>query len=56
LIERAIEKRIRLRGVPKDRNETKSLFDHLLRRGFSYELVVKKVREISSSKFEEDES
>jgi regulatory protein len=56
LIERAIEKRVRLRGVPKDRNETKSLFDHLLRRGFSYELVIKKVREISSSKFEEEES
>lgn len=56
LIERAIEKRIRLRGIPKDRAETKSLYDHLLRRGFSYDLIIKKVKEISSSKFEEDES
>lgn len=56
LIERAIEKRVRLRGLPKDRAETKSLYDHLLRRGFSYELVIKKVREISSQKFDESES
>lgn len=56
LLERAIEKRVRLRGAPKDRTETKSLFDHLMRRGFSYELVMKKVREISSSKFDESES
>lgn len=53
LIERAIEKRVRLRGVPKDKGETKSLFDHLLRRGFSYELVIKKIKEISSSKFDD---
>src|SRR4051812_299923 len=29
LIDRAIEKRIRLRGRPQTREETKSLFDHL---------------------------
>ena len=34
LIDRAIEKRIRLRGRPKNRAEAKSLFDHLLRQGF----------------------
>jgi regulatory protein len=44
LIDRAIEKRIRLRGRPKDRAEAKSLFDHLLRQGFSFELVSEKVR------------
>src|SRR3712207_2556750 len=33
LIERAIEKRVRLRGRPKTRQETKSLYDHLLRLG-----------------------
>lgn len=43
LIDRAIEKRIRLRGQPKTRTEAKSLFDHLLRRGFSYELVHEKI-------------
>lgn len=44
LIDRAIEKRIRLRGRPKTRAEAKSLFDHLLRQGFEFELVSEKVR------------
>jgi regulatory protein len=44
LIDRAIEKRLRLRGLPKTRAQTKSLLDHLLRQGFSYELVIQKVR------------
>ena len=44
LIDRAIEKRIRLRGRPKDRADAKKLFDHLLRQGFSFELVSEKVR------------
>lgn len=53
LIERAIEKRTRLRGRPHSRAETKSLFDHLLRQGFSYELVIRKVRAASDAKFDE---
>lgn len=44
LINRAIEKRIRLRGRPTNRVEAKSLFDHLLRQGFAFELVSEKVR------------
>jgi regulatory protein len=44
LIDRAIEKRLRLRGQPKNRVEAKSLFDHLLRQGFPFELVSEKVR------------
>jgi regulatory protein len=44
LIDRAIEKRIRLRGRPKDRAEAKKLFDHLLRQGFAFDLVSEKVR------------
>lgn len=47
LINRAIEKRIRLRGRPKNRAEAKSLFDHLLRQGFPFELVSEKVRSLS---------
>jgi regulatory protein len=46
LIDRAIEKRIRLRGCPATRQESKKLCDHLLRRGFSYDLVLRKVREL----------
>lgn len=44
LIERAIAKRIRLRGKPKSREDAKKLFDHLLRQGFGFELVSEKVR------------
>ncbi|HEV2800181.1 MAG TPA: regulatory protein RecX [Pyrinomonadaceae bacterium] len=55
LIDAAIEKRIRLRGRPTTRQETKSLFDHLLRRGFSYDLIINKVRALSSADLSEDE-
>jgi regulatory protein len=47
LIDRAIDKRIRLRGRPKSRAEAKSLFDHLLRQGFAFELVSEKVRSLA---------
>ncbi|HZB44652.1 MAG TPA: regulatory protein RecX [Pyrinomonadaceae bacterium] len=56
LIAAAIEKRVRLRGRPTTRQETKSLFDHLLRRGFSYDLIIRKVREIGADDVEEDEA
>jgi len=46
LIERAIAKRIRLRGKPKSREEAKKLFDHLLRQGFGFELVSERVRKV----------
>lgn len=47
LLDRALAKRVRLRGRPKTRAEAKSLFDHLLRQGFPFELVGDKVRELS---------
>ncbi len=47
LIDCAIEKRIRLRGRPQTRADAKKLFDHLLRRGFAFELVSEKVRAVS---------
>ena len=56
LVERAIEKRMRLRGRPRTRAEVKSLYDHLLRQGFSYELVARKVRAASDTSLDEDES
>jgi len=46
LIDRAIEKRLRVRGRPKNRVEAKSLFDHLLRLGFEYELVSERVKKL----------
>lgn len=56
LIERAIEKRVRLRGRPITRQETKSLYDHLLRLGFSYDLIIRKVREASAAPDETDDA
>jgi SOS response regulatory protein OraA/RecX len=55
LIDRAIEKRARLRGRPQTRAEIKSLYDHLLRRGFSYELVSQKVRAASGASLDDEE-
>ena len=55
LIDRAIEKRIRLRGRPKTRAEAKSLFDHLLRQGFGFELVSDKVRQAVQYTDDQDE-
>ena len=53
LIDRAIEKRLRLRGRPKNRDEAKSLFDHLLRQGFPFDLVSDKVRAASRTDLDE---
>lgn len=53
LIDRAIAKRIRLRGRPKTRAEAKKLFDHLLRQGFEFELVSEKVRAVSTNDSDE---
>ena len=47
LIDRAIAKRIRLRGKPRTREEAKKLFDHLLRQGFAFELVSERVRALT---------
>lgn len=54
LIDRAIAKRLRIRGKPKNRTEAKSLFDHLLRQGFQFELVSEKVRALATDYTDED--
>lgn len=54
LIDDAIAKRLRIRGKPKNRAEAKSLFDHLLRRGFAFELVSEKVRALATDYADED--
>lgn len=53
LIDRAIAKRVRLRGRPKSREEAKKLFDHLLRQGFEFDLVSEKLRALSRSESED---
>lgn len=52
IIDRAIEKRLRLKGKPETREDSKKFYDYLLRQGFSYDLVSKKVKEISAKDFE----
>lgn len=55
LVEEAINKRIRIKGVPKDRDETKKFFDYLLRQGFSYDLVRDKMRNVAKNEVDENE-
>jgi regulatory protein len=56
LIERAIAKRLRLRGKPKTREEAKKLFDHLLRQGFAFELVSDRIRALARSTTDDSEA
>jgi SOS response regulatory protein OraA/RecX len=49
LIERAVQKRLRLKGKPETREDKKKFFDYLMRQGFNYDLIreaFKKVAEI----------
>jgi regulatory protein len=55
LLDQAIAKRVRLRGRPKTRAEAKSLFDHLLRQGFPFDLVGDKVRAASRADLDDVE-
>jgi regulatory protein len=55
IIERAIEKRLRIKGRPETREDAKKFYDYLLRQGFSYDLVSSKMRELNSRDFSEDE-
>jgi regulatory protein len=46
LVETAIEKRIRLKGIPESREDLKKFYDHLLRQGFSYGLIREKLNDV----------
>jgi regulatory protein len=49
LIERAVQKRLRLKGKPETREDSKKFFDYLMRQGFNYDLIreaLQKVAEI----------
>ena len=53
LIDKAIEKRLRLKGRPKTREEFKKFFDHLLRQGFDFDLIRSKMDDVSRMKAED---
>jgi len=55
LIDRAIESRLKTRGKPETREETKKLFDFLMRRGFNYELVREKMQQIAKGEMEQED-
>lgn len=55
LLEKAIAKRVRLRGVPTTPDATKKLCDHLLRLGFKYDLVICKIRALGKVEIEADD-
>ncbi len=54
LIDRAIEKRLRLKGTPETREDTKKFYDHLLRQGFGFDLIREKMSTIGSKSFEDE--
>lgn len=54
LIDQAIAKRLRIRGRPQNRAEARSLFDHLLRQGFPFEMVSEKVRSLATDYTDDD--
>lgn len=50
LIDRAIDKRIRLKGRPETREDKKRFYDHLMRLGFSYGMISDRLRELGTGK------
>jgi regulatory protein len=55
LIDIAIQKRLRTRGRPETREDAKKFYDHLLRRGFSYDLIRTKMSCLASGAYDPSE-
>ena len=51
LIDRAIEKRLRLKGRPETLEDKKKFFDHLLRQGFDFGLIREKMAAVAKIEF-----
>lgn len=54
LADLAIEKRVRLKGVPKTREDLKKFYDHLMRQGFSYGMIRDKVAALPRAQDEDE--
>jgi len=54
LIDAAIEKRLRLKGKPATREDMKKFYDHLLRQGFSYDLIREKMSLVAIGNFDHE--
>lgn len=55
LIEQSIAKRLRLKGKPVTREDTKKFYDHLLRQGFGYDLIREKMSLVADGRFCDDD-
>jgi regulatory protein len=55
LIDIAIQKRLRTRGKPETRDDAKKFYDHLLRRGFGYDLVRTKMSGLAAGAYDPSE-
>lgn len=56
LIDLAIEKRLRIKGKPETREGTKKFYDHLLRQGFSFDLIREKMSSLPRSATDFDDA
>lgn len=54
LIDAVIEKRLRLKGKPETREDTKKFYDHLLRQGFSYDLIREKLSSLAKTELTDE--
>lgn len=54
LIDVAIRRRLRLKGKPETREDTKKFYDYLMRQGFSYGLIRDKMSKVGKENFEAD--
>lgn len=54
LCEIALSKYLRVHGKPIEAKENKKLFSHLIRLGFPYDLVIKKIRSIGEIEIDEE--
>ena len=54
LIDRAIEKRTLGRKAPGAQQDLKRLFDYLMRSGFEYDLIMRKIRKLRTSVHDQD--
>jgi len=50
-IDTVIERRLRLKGIPETPEDNKKLCDHLLRKGFSFDLIREKLRAVENGEF-----
>jgi regulatory protein len=55
LIDTAIAKRLRLKGSPQTREDTKKFYDHLLRQGFGFDLIREKMSAVDHGRFGDDD-